>query len=302
VRFNEETPRPVAGSPGQPDPLGVALRLALETHPFDLAGAALIIARLEYPHLDRGRALRTLDELGAWAAERLKDIDPGDLPARVKRLNRFFYGECGFAGNRDWYADVRNSMLNVVIERRLGIPITLALVYMEVATRAGVAVRGVAFPGHFLLRVPASRRSSREPLILDPFNGGAVLSEADCRTLLSSQMGDEVPFSPAMLQPCAPAHVVARLLNNLKRIYIDLRAFAYARRVTDLLLALDPTLLYERRDRGLLSYHLDDFPAALRDLEDYLRLHSWTDAGPRREREQLEQHVAALRRRVVSLN
>jgi regulator of sirC expression with transglutaminase-like and TPR domain len=201
-------------------------------------------------------------------------------------------------------------MLNMVIERRLGIPITLALVYMEVAKRAGVAVRGIAFPGHFLLRVPeppeASRRRSHEraeaDLILDPFNGGAALSEADCRTLLSSQMGDEVPFSPVMLQPCAPAHVVARLLNNLKRIYIDLRAFAYARRVTDLLLALDPTQLYEIRDRGLLSYHLDDFPAALRDLEDYLRLHAWTDAGPRSERERLEPHVAALRRRVVSLN
>jgi regulator of sirC expression with transglutaminase-like and TPR domain len=305
VRSNEETPRHVAGSPGQPDPLGVALRLSLAADPPDLAGAALVIARLEYPHLDCGRSLRALDELGAWAAERLKDIDPGDLRARVKRLNRFFYGECGFTGNRDRYSDVRNSMLNIVIERRLGIPITLALVYMEVAKRAGVAVRGIAFPGHFLLRA-SSCRSRREraeaDLILDPFNGGAALSEADCRTLLSSQMGDEVSFSPVMLQPSAPARVVARLLNNLKRIYIDLRAFAYARRVTDLLLALDPTQLYEIRDRGLLSYHLDDFPAALRDLEDYLRLHAWTDAGPRSERERLEPHVAALRRRVVSLN
>lgn len=305
MRSNETAPRPVAGSHGRPDPLGVALRLALESHPTDLAGAALIIARLEYPHLDRGRSLRTLDELGAWAAERLKDIDPGDLRSRVKRLNRFFYGECGFAGNRDWYSDVRNSMLNVVIERRRGIPITLALVYMEVARRAGLTVRGIAFPGHFLLQVPSGlrpRERAEADLILDPFNSGAVLSETDCRRLLSSHMGDDVPFRSTMLHPCSPAHVVARLLNNLKRIYIDLRAFAYARRVTDLLLALDPTLLYELRDRGLLSYHLDDFPAALRDLEDYLRLHAWTDAGPRRERDTLQQHVVVLRRRVVSFN
>jgi regulator of sirC expression with transglutaminase-like and TPR domain len=300
VSFHLDPARPVAGGRLPPDPLGVSLRAALADHPADLANAALIIARLEYPQLDTCRSVQQLDELGARAAERLKDVDRSDPIARVLRLNRFFYGECGFAGNREWYSDVRNSLLNLVIERRLGIPITLALVYVEVARRAGVIVQGVAFPGHFLLRVPV--RSGGDDLILDPFNGGAPMTETDCRLLLSSHMGDDVRFETGLLRPCSAAHVVGRLLNNLKRIYLQQRAYAYARRVTDLLLAVDPTLLAELRDRGLLSYHLDDFPAALRDLEDYLRLNAWADGRDHEERQQLQTHVSALRRRVVSLN
>ena len=309
MAFRSDFPRPVAGGGSRPDPLGVSLRAALSSEPIDLAEAALVVARIEYPQLDAGRCLRILDDLGARAAERLKDVDRNDLPGRVLRFNSFFYGECGFAGNRDWYSDVRNSLLNLVLDRRVGIPITLALVYIEVARRAGLIARGVAFPGHFLLRVPASqvvvtRRHERAEaeLILDPFNGGRFMSEADCRILLSGQLGDEVPFDASMLRPCSPTHLVARLLNNLKRVYLELRAYAYARRVTDLLLVIDPTMLSELRDRGLLSYHLDDFPAALRDLEDYLRLNAWADGGDREERQKLQTHVSALRRRVVSLN
>ena len=334
MAFRSDFSRQVAGGGSRPDPLGVSLRAALSSDPIDLAEAALVVARIEYPQLDAARCLRVLDDLGARAAERLKDVDRSDLPGRVLRFNSFFYGECGFAGNRDWYSDVRNSLLNLVLERRVGIPITLALVYIEAARRAGLIVRGIAFPGHFLLRVPASqaaaessRRSSlaqtpdagaadlsrRSPLtrrheraeaelILDPFNGGRFMSEADCRILLSGQLGDEVPFDASMLRPCSPTHLVARLLNNLKRVYLELRAYAYARRVTNLLLVIDPTMLSELRDRGLLSYHLDDFPAALRDLEDYLRLNAWADGGDREERQELQTHVSALRRRVVSLN
>jgi regulator of sirC expression with transglutaminase-like and TPR domain len=300
VSFNFDLARPVAGGRPQPDPLGVSLRAALADNPGDLANAALIIAQIEYPRLDTRRSVQLLEELGARAAERLKDVDRNDPIARVTRLNRFFYGECGFAGNREWYSDVRNSLLNLVLERRLGIPITLALVYIEVARRAGVVVHGVAFPGHFLLRVPARTRA--EDLILDPFNGGALMTEPDCRLLLSSHMGDDVRFEAALLRPCSAADVVGRLLNNLKRIYLQLRAYAYARRITNLLLAIDPTSLSELRDRGLLSYHLDDCPAALRDLEDYLRLNAWTDARDPEERQELQSHVSALRRRVVSLN
>lgn len=301
MSFNFDQARPVAGGRYQPDPLGVSLRDALAATPIDLTGAALIIARIEYPQLDTRRSMQLLEELGARAAERLKDVDRHDPVARITRLNRFVYGECGFAANREWYADVRNSLLNLVLERRLGIPITLALVYIEIARRAGVVVHGVAFPGHFLLRVPATAALG-DDLILDPFNGGALISESDCRLLLSSHMGDDVRFDTSMLQPCSGAHIAARMLNNLKRIYLDLRAYAYARRVTDLLLAIDPTSLCDLRDRGLLSYQLDDFPAALRDLEDYLRLNAWAEGGDHEERQQLQSHVSRLRRHVVSLN
>ena len=299
MSFNFDRARPVAAGRPQPDPLGVSLRAALTDEAPDLANAALIIARIEYPQLDTRRSLQLLEALGARAAERLKDVNRHDVVARVTRLNRFVYGECGFAGNREWFSDVRNSLLNLVLERRVGIPITLALVYIEVARRAGVLVQGVAFPGHFLLRVPACQE---EVLILDPFNGGAPMSDADCRLLLSTHVGDEARFDSGLLQPCSAAHMVGRLLNNLKRLYLQQRAYAYARRVTNLLLAIDPTMLAELRDRGLLSYHLDDFPAALRDLEDYLRLNAWTDGRDREEQQELQSHVSALRRRVVSLN
>ena len=115
-------------------------------------------------------------------------------------------------------------------------------------------------------------------------------------------MNEDVPLDPALLKPCAPRHMLARMLNNLKRTYVELRSFPQARRVTDLLLTLDPTLLSEVRDRGLLAYHLDDFPAALRDLESYVRLSPKVDDPGRDEWKQLWDHVKTLRRRVATLN
>jgi regulator of sirC expression with transglutaminase-like and TPR domain len=105
-----------------------------------------------------------------------------------------------------------------------------------------------------------------------------------------------------MLQPCSARQFLARMLNNLKRTYVEWRSFPQARWVTELLLMTDPTHLSELRDRGLLAYHLDDFPAALRDLEEYLRLNHWSETSDRDEREQIWEHVKNLRRRVAGLN
>jgi len=276
----------------------------LAEEPLDLARAALTIARLEYPQLHFGASLNTLDRLGERAAARLQPGMP--LRARIAALNRLIFEEEGFAGNRAHYEDFRNSCLNVVLERRLGIPITLALVYIEVARRAGVTVLGVGFPGHFLMRVPAdpSEGASRD-IILDPFDRGAEIDIDDCRALLAKHLGmmnEDVPLDPALLRPCPPRHMLSRMLNNLKRTYVELRSFPQARCVSDLLLTVDPTLLSEVRDRGLLAYHLDDFPAALRDLESYLRLSPKMDDQSKQEWKQLWDHVKTLRRRVAGLN
>src|SRR5881409_4239208 len=154
----------------------------------DLAIAALMIARVEYPKLDAGPYLDQLDVYGREAQVRVAQalISHADAPprvdperyARVLALNDYLFGELRFAGNEAAYEDPRNSFLNEVLERRTGIPITLALLYMEVARRAGLHVEGVNFPGHFLLRCPA-RRGLRyaEDLIIDAFHGGALLSE-----------------------------------------------------------------------------------------------------------------------------
>jgi len=281
------------------------LQALLHQEPLDLARASLAIAKLEYPSLDPQASLDELDRLGALAATRLSRIRGGSVRARIEVLNTLLFENERFAGNRDHYDDYRNSFLNAVLERRLGIPITLALVYMEVARRAGLSVRGVSFPGHFLMRIDASAPDA-DDLILDPFGGGAEMDDADCRRLLARHLGpgasdSDTAVDPALLRPCTPRQMLARMLNNLKRTYVDLRSFSHARRVAGLLLVVDPRLLSELRDRGLLAYHLDDFPAALRDLEEYLRLTGAVDSEDE-ERQQLVDHVKTLRRRVAGLN
>jgi regulator of sirC expression with transglutaminase-like and TPR domain len=259
-----------------------------------------MIAKLECPSLDPVPSIERLDAMGSAARERL--IASGCLEdtrkseTAVDVLNAYLFDEEGFTGNRDRYDDPSNSFLNEVLERRTGIPITLALVYMEVARRAGIHIDGVNFPGHFLMRF--------SPLILDPFHRGARLSENDCRRLLQRHVGDEAAFDPALLAPATKPQMLTRMLLNLKRIYVRLHSFPQARSVTELLLAVDPPALAELRDRGLLAYHMNDFTAALRDLQQYLHFSagSAVDEEARSDHEQLWEHVKTLRRRVASLN
>ena len=269
----------------------------LERQPLDLAAAAHVIARLEYPRLDPQPRLAHLDALGRRAAAVVQGSARLSVRTRISRLNALLFDQERFAGNRAHYDDFRNSLLNVVLDRRLGIPITLALVYMEVARRAGLEVRGVAFPGHFLLSVPHHGAD----LILDPFAAGREMDEADCRALLARSTGDDSAFTSGLLRPCTPRHLLLRMLNNLKRTYIELQSFPQAWRVCDMVLAADPSHVSDLRDRGLLAYQLDNYPAALRDLESYLRLTAHLEADPE-EKEEIFEHLKVLRRRVASLN
>lgn len=271
----------------------------------NLAEAALLIARLEYPRLDADVYLQRLDAMGSVAARRVDSVqnDPDQL-APIAALNAYLFDEQGFSGNRTRYDDPRNSFLNEVLDRRTGIPITLALVYMEVAHRAGVDVEGVNFPGHFLLHwQPRTTPDVLTGTIIDPFHGGAILGERDCRELLRQHVGDEIAFDPLLLRPATKQQVLVRMLTNLKRIYVQLRSFPQARAISDLLLAVDPDDLSEVRDRGLLSYHLQEYSAALNDLQTYLqRVARGPDDGSRAEHDQIWEHIKALRRRVASLN
>jgi regulator of sirC expression with transglutaminase-like and TPR domain len=272
----------------------------------DLARPALLIALIEYPRLDPEPYLSRLDMMGTELGQRLareprrERVD--EVQRQVTAANAFLFGELGFAGNRTRYDDPRNSFLNQVLDRRTGIPISLALVYIEVGRRAGLGVDGVNFPGHFLLRaVRPVAIDEGAPLIVDPFHGGALLDERDCRRLLQRHLGDEAAFSPTLLAAATKQQILARMILNLKRLYIAMRSFTYARIATDLLLAVDPSALSELRDRGLLHYHLHDFSPALRDLQDYLRLSTGIETD-REEREQLWEHVKTLRRRVAEMN
>ena len=310
----------------QPRALQVAAQLeqAMNLPGEELATAALAIARVEYPALETAPYLDMLDMLGEQAARRVGRPAPPAAQDAIRAFNEFFYDELGFSGNRDRYDDPRNSFLNEVLTRRTGIPISLAVAYLEVSRRAGLRIAGVNFPGHFLMRAREAS-SSDDILIVDPFHAGAVLSELDCRELLRQHVGDETAFDRALLEPATRTHIVVRMLVNLKRLYVRMRSFPQARFISDLLLAVEPSAIVELRDRGLLAYHLQDFAGALRDLESYLRLlpkpptrsdsmfETHDDAGapdsdqddePREqsEHEQIWEHVKTLRKRVASFN
>jgi len=281
----------------------------------DLAVAALMIARVGCPNLDARPYLAQLDELGREAARRVAGarlageeppprVDPAAY-ARVAALNDYLFTDLRFVGNDVQFDDPRNSFLNEVLDRRTGIPITLALVYMEVARRAGVEIHGVNFPGHFLLRCPAPPESRHsQDMIIDAHHGGALVTESMCRELLRRHVGESAMWDGSVLAHASKPQIMARVLLNLKRVYVGMYSFPQARQVTELLLAVDPLAVNELRDRGLLAYHLRDFSAALRDLQAYLRLSSRSELGEaeREEQSQIWEHVKALRRRMASLN
>jgi regulator of sirC expression with transglutaminase-like and TPR domain len=288
--------------------LAVALTAASNAPGTGMAQAALVIARIEYPRLDAEPYLATLDAMGDSARRTIeRSIESsGDSSTLscIKAVNEHLFDELRFVGNRDKYEDPRNSCLNEVLDRRTGIPITLSVVYMEVARRAGLQVDGVNFPGHFLVRCPEGGSRGSGGLIIDPFHGGALLSEHDCRLLLQRHVGTEVAFSKSLLAPTPRLQIIVRMLLNLKRIYVHMRSFPQARDVTELLLAMTPSALSELRDRGLLAYHLNDVTGALRDLQTYLKLSSMgdMDKDAREEHQQIWEHVKTLRRRVAGLN
>ena len=161
----------------------------------------------------------------------------------------------------------RNSFLNEVLERGLGIPITLALVYMEVGRRAGVPLQGVGFPGHFLLRHSAQPR-----LLLDPFDHGRLLTEEDCRQMLERLSNGSLPFDSRLLRPSSPRQILVRMLNNLRGIYLHRSEPLRVIGVLDRVLLLDPDDVGARRDRGLLSLRWADPERGIEDLERYLAL------------------------------
>ena len=273
----------------------------------DVAPGALAIAAIEYPRLDAQAYLAKLDAIGEQTLESVARAAGAEGPvhARVEAVNQCLYEDLGFRGNRERYADVRNSCLNQVLDRRTGIPITLAVIYIEAARRAGLRAEGINFPGHFLVRVwDAATGDAAQGLIVDPFDGGAVLTEQDCRALLARQEDGDVPFRPALLARASRRQMFVRMLMNLKRLYVQNRSFVHARTVTDALLTLAPAMLPELRDRGLLSYHLHDYAPALRDLEEYLKLMALTDRSDeaRDETTQVWDHVKSLRRRLASFN
>lgn len=230
-----------------------------------LAEASLALAEEEYPDIVPSRYVATLDGLADLVRRKLSPFNRGPA-ALLKAIRAVLFEDGGFRGNADDYYDPRNSYLNEVLDRRLGIPISLSVVYIEVARRSGLDVQGVAFPGHFLVK----HASARGDLLIDPFHGGEVLSAEDAEKRLSEMSGGRVRFDPKFLDGAGTREILARMLHNLKRIYVEKEDDVRTLWVIDRLLLLAPDNIEERRDRGLVSARLGGHAAAVKDLIAYL--------------------------------
>jgi regulator of sirC expression with transglutaminase-like and TPR domain len=229
---------------------------------FDLPRAALLIAAEEYPDLDPALYLARLDELGASLQQRLRGESAPDRQLAV--LNALLFGEEGFRGNTAHYYDPRNSYLNDVLDRRLGIPITLSLIYVAVGQRAGLPLTGVGMPAHFVVAYEAPNR-----LLVDAFDCGRVLNLADCQELLRQAYGASAKLEPAHLEATSPRLILGRLITNLKVAYQRSGDLARAVRASEQLSLVVPSSA-ELRERGLLRYRLADLSGAAADLGQYL--------------------------------
>jgi regulator of sirC expression with transglutaminase-like and TPR domain len=256
---------------------------------FSLTEAAVSIAQDEHPQLDTQAVLAEIDTL----AQRLRHRIPADAVAvqKLRFLNRYFFQELGFAGNVNDYYAAENSYLHEVLRTRRGIPISLAVIYIEVAQQVGLSARGVSFPGHFLVKL----KMPQGEVVIDPFNGHSLSREELDERLVPYKrrqglLGDfDMPLG-LFLQAAAPREVIARMLRNLKEIHRSGEDWPRLLRVQERLVTLLPRDWDERRDRGLTLAELGDFAAAAEDLQLYLdHMPSASD------RFVIEQRVAQLR-------
>jgi len=265
----------------------------LPDHEINLAEAALILASQVYPKLAIEQYLGRLDELAEGVRERLPDGPT--MADRVFTLNRLLFEEEGFYGAEDDYYDPRNSFLNEVLDRRCGIPITLSILYIEIGRRIGLALEGVSFPGHFLVKLPVQGGD----IVLDPFSGGVSLSETELEQRLewAAGQGAARPSAPlgVLLRSAPNRDILARMLRNLKGIYYQSGDLAKALEAANWILLIAPEEAAEIRDRGLILEQLECAGAAREDFEAYLRLAPHAEDADR-IRERLIDLVGSARR------
>ena len=273
--------------------LYVAFREAID-HPedeIDLGRAAVAIATQEYPDLKIDDCLSQLDALGQAVELRMGDEKN---PYRIiAALNTVLFKELGFQGNRSEYYDPKNSFLNDVITRKKGIPISLSVIYMEVARRVGVSLAGVGLPGHFLVKY----EDDAVEILIDVFNGGEIRFREDLERMLQQLYRGQVSYQAGFVAALGKRDILRRMLNNLKWIYLERGEPLKSLSVLDQLVILDPRSASEIRDRGLLYITLERYAQALEDLDSYLRLAPGAD-----DVEMVKAHIESVRQRYVQIH
>jgi regulator of sirC expression with transglutaminase-like and TPR domain len=230
----------------------------------NLARAALLVAREEYPQLPEERYLGRLDLLAEETRDRLDDENAHLLV--LQELLNSLYNRHGFRGNRDAYYDPRNSFLNDVLDRGLGIPLTLGIVVLEVGWRLGLPLEGVNFPGHFLVRF----RGDAIDLLIDPYDGGAVRFEDEAQELLDRVYGGMIRVQESFLKAASKREMLVRLLMNLKSIFLNVRDHERALAAVERILLIRPIAAAEIRDKGVILARMGRRIEALEQLEAYL--------------------------------
>lgn len=257
----------------------------------DLGYAALVMAQPEYPGLDIEAYVRRIDRLAEQVRKKVRTVmDPYRL---IAGINDVLFAEEGIRGNRDNYYDPRNSFLNEVLERKLGIPITISVLYIEVARRLGLTLHGVGLPGHFLVKYVGEEGET----VIDPFHSGQVRSVEELQALLNEIYGGKVAFRSEFLSPVTKRQVLQRMLHNLKAIYLRQGDLLKSLSAVERLAILDPSSAQEIRDRGLLYLRLECVPQAVEDLEAYLRL-----APEAEDADAIREQVVTLRSRVPQIH
>jgi regulator of sirC expression with transglutaminase-like and TPR domain len=257
----------------------------------DLDRAALRLATIEFPDLEITPFVQLLDSYAVELAGRL--IDPASGSEYVTVANNYLFDELGFVGNSTDYYNPANSCLNEVLTARIGIPITLSIVYMEIGRRLEKPIYGIGLPGHFLVQYNDGGYST----FIDPFHGGKLLAAEDCYQLARDVAGIDIAQDTTVLEPVTKRQMIFRMINNLRGIYFSRRSYRKALQVLNLLLEANPDSADEYKQRGIVYLQLRQMKPARSDLEKYLEL-----APEAKDREEIEKQLMTLKRWLVGMN
>lgn len=268
-----------------------AKELAKDETQLDLAAAALLIAGYLTKTAELKAYLTLLDKMaqGVQPSTPMTNTDLGN----IKALNRYLFTELNFYGNTANYYHPNNSFLNRVLDLKTGIPISLSVIYLEVGWRLGLPLWGIGLPGHFIV----GYGSSDDPIYIDVFNQGRILSEDDCLAICRIPPGGYATFKEEFLRPMTKQAILYRMLLNLKQIYVRQENWATAYKTVDLMVLVRPREISEIRDRGLLAYRLDKLQEAIFDIKRYLFL-----ASDSIDVSWLERRLEVMEERLLRLN
>lgn len=253
-----------------------AKRVSAPDREIDLVETALIIACNEYPELNISDYQRRLNLMADELQQRA--LGCRNVQDAVLALNAYLFDELGFSGNLSDFNDPRNSFLNDVLDRKLGIPISLSIIYMELGRRIGLAVSGVSFPGHFLVKIVTAPGE----VVLDPFSRGVSLDQDELEQRLryfSSPKHRSRPL-PELLRSAGNKQIISRMLRNLKNVYLEAEDYKRALDMVNFALAIAPGKPAEIRDRALIYDQMDCYRAAIEDYQDYLMMSPRSEDAP----------------------